>query len=238
MLAGSSDVTSPCCDLHATPLSDWAKCRTLCAVPPHTNGSRCIPGGEMGIGKAMGLSVWKSDTLCIYLTGFPKSGTSFATFFGAQIMRLGCTLSHQCSMFEAEWPAPSQLKTWEDPTMRPLTGNWSKKNYDPDGPEDPEAKGKDWRGMVVATAVPAEKERDRGWRGEVVATSVPKGGLSQRRPVVQWTQDVTKHVGLSEQVPHVAPPSFPSSLPLVLAGWLCAVCFSLVVSRPTPLPRR
>ena len=50
-------------------------------------------GHDMGIVKAMRASGLADDTQCVYLTGDQKTGTSFGTFFGAQVLRLGCLLS-------------------------------------------------------------------------------------------------------------------------------------------------
>ena len=38
--------------------------------------------------------------VCVYLTGDQKTGTSFGTFFGAQVLRLGCQLTQKCTTSE------------------------------------------------------------------------------------------------------------------------------------------
>ena len=158
--------TDTCCSLIGPPelLGD---CRTLCPLrSPWFDGaaSQCVPldGGAKGV-KACAPPVAMNGTRCAYLSGFPKSSTSFGTWFVASLLRSACEAegAARCHAAEALGAPPYALR---DVGPR----DWA----DSDGGGGARA----WTGMQAAAFVRAGA----------------RGGARENATVV-FTQQCTKH---------------------------------------------
>ena len=114
--------TDTCCSLIGPPelLGD---CRTLCPLrSPWFDGaaSQCFPlyGGAKGV-KACAPPVAMNGTRCAYLSGFPKSSTSFGTWFVASLLRSACEAegAARCHAAEALGAPPYALRNVAPPRL-------------------------------------------------------------------------------------------------------------------------
>jgi hypothetical protein len=89
------------------------------------------------------------------MSGKEKSGTSYTTFFGAQVIRLACVLTGRCSVFEANWPnAPEKDDSLTPPELTHVKGVWSAAYADSrgDNPWAYSVPGEHWHGLNIVHA--------------------------------------------------------------------------------------